>query len=361
MSEKLQDLGERRIIAELLAPRYGSTAAPYGDDCAQLTPPSGLGGRMVATTDPCPPPIALALGFADEYYRGWLLATINLSDLAAAGAEPLGLLTSLQLPATMEVSEFLRLLDGLDACCAEAGTTVVGGNLKESPTIDVSATAIGWCDGEPLSRRGAVVGDHVVLIGELGEFWSAALAVRRGLLEADPQADFLRNVLTPRPHLRSAAALRRQGLVSACIDNSDGLYPALVQLADANGAAIRLEREAFDFSARVAELAGQLGIDAVRLALGWGDWHLIATCRPSNTRRVAEVVAAVGDEVHVLGEVVEGAGVQLREGNEEGPLLPLDSQRFMPDSWFSAGLDGYIEAMLSHPLRGPGLRPAGLV
>jgi thiamine-monophosphate kinase len=349
VSKTLADLGERLIISELLAPRYGSNAPPYGDDCAQLMPPN-RGGRIIVTTDPCPPPMALGLGFTDEYYRGWLLATINLSDLAAAGAEPLALLTSLQLPAAMEVSDFLRLLDGIDACCSEANTGVVGGNLKESASIDVAATAIGWCEGEPLSRRGAAVDDQVVLIGELGEFWAASLGIRAGLLVPDPEDPLLRNVLTPRPRLRAAAALREHGLLSACIDNSDGLYPALIQLAETNDAAIRLEHEAFHFSERVSHLAAALEVDPVRLALGWGDWQLVATCRSADTPRIAQFVAESGDELHILGRVVEGVGVRLRKRGREGLLIPLDSQRFRPDSWFSSGLDSYIEAMINQPL-----------
>jgi len=98
VTERLCDLGERRIIDELLRPRYAA-ATQFGDDCAQLAP-LGAGERLVVTTDPCPPPMAHLLGFADEYYRGWLLATINLSDIAAAGARPAGVLTSLQLPST---------------------------------------------------------------------------------------------------------------------------------------------------------------------------------------------------------------------------------------------------------------------
>lgn len=352
--QSLGDLGERRIIAELLAPRYGSSAPPYGDDCARLSPPVGESGRIMATTDPCPPPMALALGFTDEYYRGWLLATINLSDLAAAGAEPLGLLTSLQLPTDTRVAEFLRLLDGIDDCCTQAKTSVVGGNLKESKMIDVSATAIGWCSGDPLSRRGAEIGDQVVLIGELGEFWAGALGVRQGVLKTDISEPLLRNVLTPRAHLGSAARMRHESVLSACIDNSDGLYPALIQLAEPNGVAIRLDREALDFSEHVRHVARELDVDPLRLALGWGDWQLIATCPPRNTPRVAELAAESGDELHVLGEVIDGAGVRLQEGGDQGPLLPLDSQRFMPDSWFSAGVEGYIDAMLTSPLRRSG-------
>lgn len=353
MSETLGDLGERRIIADLLAPRYGSNAPPYGDDCAQLEVPGG-DVRLVVTTDPCPPPMAHTLGFTDEYYRGWLLATINLSDLAAAGAEPIALLTSLQLPTSMQVKDFLRLLDGLDACCAQGSAAVVGGNLKEAGQIDIAATAIGWCDGRPLSRRGASIGDHVLVIGELGEFWAAAMAVRRGLLARDPAEPLLHNVLTPRAKLASAIPLRRESLLTACIDNSDGLYPALVQLAQANGAAIRLDRGAFDFSEEVLETAQKLDVDPLRLALGWGDWQLIGTCRPAQAAQIERLVGAEGDGFHIIGEVVDGAGVRLCEGAEEGALMPLDSQRFMPESWFSSGLDGYIEEMLSAPLRAPG-------
>ena len=111
----LGDLGERRIIAELLAPRYAHGGGRFGDDCASLSLTDIPHGHLVMTTDPCPPPMAAQLGFNDPYYRGWLLATINLSDLAAAGAEPLGLLTSLQLPASTTIADFERLLDGIDA------------------------------------------------------------------------------------------------------------------------------------------------------------------------------------------------------------------------------------------------------
>ena len=92
---RLQDLGERRIVEEVLAPRYAAASPRFGDDCATVHLRDN--DHLLVTTDPCPPPMSAHLGFPDLYYAGWLLATINLSDLAAAGADPLGLLTSLQL------------------------------------------------------------------------------------------------------------------------------------------------------------------------------------------------------------------------------------------------------------------------
>ena len=118
---QLCDLGERRIIDEILRPRYGTNMDTYGDDCISI-PARSVDETIVATTDPCPVPMASILGFADYYYWGWLLSTINLSDLAAAGAEPLGILTSLILPSDFPVSKFMRLLDGIDACCLAGGT-----------------------------------------------------------------------------------------------------------------------------------------------------------------------------------------------------------------------------------------------
>ncbi len=354
MTGRLGEMGERRIVSEILAPRYGRNSLPFGDDCAQLPIGSDCQDWLLVTTDPCPPPMAHLVGFKDEYYRGWLLATINLSDLAAAGAEPLGLLTSLQLPAEMKVADFVRLLDGVDECAAASGTSVIGGNLKESPKVDVSATAIGRCDDPPLTRRGAASGDLVVMIGELGEFWAGTLGLRSAILEPSPDEPLLRNVLTPRARISAAADLRRQGLLSTCIDNSDGLYPSLIQLADANDTAIRIDRSMFSFSERVLSVAAKLDLDPFRLALGWGDWQLLGTCGPSKVDGVLAVTSASGEELRVIGEVVPGAGVRLREGGDEGPLLPLDSQRFMPDSWFTAGIEAYIEAMRHGPLRGNG-------
>jgi thiamine-monophosphate kinase len=351
---RLVDLGERRLISEVLAPRY-SGALRFGDDCANVALTETGPGVIVATTDPCPPPMAAHVGFDDPYYAGWLLATINLSDLAAAGAEPLGLLTSLNLPADLPVRHLERLLDGIDACCNEAGTAVIGGNLKETPTQDLSATALGICRGQPpLSRRGAVPGDSVVVLGDLGLFWSGVLSVRHGLVPAgDPTLAVLRNVLTPRPKVAAGLACRRAELLHCVMDNSDGLYPTLAQLAATNDVRINLVADQLSFSPIVSDTANRLDIDPVRLALGFGDWQLVGTCDASMLGRLVDTCSSLDCPVAVIGEVLAGTGVTIRHEGSSGSLLPLDSERFTRTSWFSSGLDGYIEVLRNERLVHP--------
>jgi thiamine-monophosphate kinase len=348
-SDTLGDLGERRIVRELLTSRYATLAKRFGDDCA-LLPPVADGSTIVVTTDPCPPPMAHALGYSDEFYRGWLLATINLSDLGAAGAVPAGLLTSLILPSAMRVAEFERLLDGIDACCADAATAVIGGNLKEGPNIDASATAVGYVeDGPPLSRQGAQSADRIVAIGELGAFWAGALTVRGGrrLAKHDP---LLRNALVPVPKVKVGVEFRRRNLLSCAIDNSDGLQPSLAQLAQANGLRFMIDLEQWRFTPDVQAAADALGVEPTRLALGWGDWQLIGCCAPDQLPELERIARHHDTAVYALGEVADGSGVVARAHGREGPLMPLESERFVATSWFSSGLDGYINQMLHAPL-----------
>jgi thiamine-monophosphate kinase len=353
-SETLGDLGEQRIIKELLRPRYSEQAGAFGDDCAWLgyTLRAGSQAVLVATTDPCPEPMAIMLGYQDLYYYGWLLGTINLSDLAAAGALPLGVLSSIILPSQTQVRDFVRLLDGLDECCASVGTHVIGGNLKEGSRVDLTATAIGVCErNPPLRRVGGRVGDRVGVVGDLGNFWAGVLSMQRGVSLSESQhASLMRNVLTPEPKVRVGQRLREQGLVSTAIDNSDGLFPSLRALAQANELGVEVDFSGVEFASDVKTVASALGVDPVRLALGWGDWQLVVTFSKDKRKRIEDVCALHSSSFYEIGSIVEGSEVLIRVGEVVGPLMALDSQRFTPGSWFSAGLGSYISMMLEAPL-----------
>ncbi len=349
----LGDLGERRVISEVLAPRYSRDDQQFGDDCALLPSPR-TGAALLATTDPCPVPAAHILGLQDPYYAGWLLGTINLSDLAAAGAEPLGFLSSLVLPGETTVQDLTRLLDGLDECCRGAGTQVVGGNLKEGPRLELSGTAVGDCIGAPLSRVGAVDGDYVVVLGDLGLFWAGFLAMQRGLAAFSQYGEpLLRNVTTPIAKTRVGTAIQREGLVTSCCDNSDGLYPSLLAIAASSNVGFMLDVTALSGVLEgPTAVARELGVEAARLSLGWGDWQLVVTVNPENLARLIAVSAIAGVHANVIGKVIPDPGfIGARRGSGPvGELLKLDSQRFAADSWFTVGLPAYIERMLSAPL-----------
>jgi thiamine-monophosphate kinase len=343
---QLIDIGERRLVSDVLAARYGNVLN-WGDDAALVSEPSLINQWVVATTDPCPPPMAVALGFDDWFFTGWLLATINLSDLAAAGATPGGLLSSLILPPETRLRDFLRLLDGLDQCCGAAATRVIGGNLKEAPEVALTGTAIGFCATPPLSRSGARAGDDLWLLGDIGRFWAGVLGIRGGIVSPEVEHPLLRNVLTPPPRTADMSRLAKHGVVNAAIDTSDGLYPALAQLSLASNVGVTIDIDSLTFRADVVAVAEALGLDPLRLALGWGDWQILFTSDPFN----AETIRRASSEIVRLGVVDDEPGVRAnsqRDGTRD--LSPLDSERFVRDSWFSAGLEGYIQALTTGPL-----------
>jgi thiamine-monophosphate kinase len=349
---KLVDLGELSIIDTILRPRYkNSPVGDFGDDVATLVKywEDGVERHIVATTDPCPvPPVGVALGYDDYYYWGWLLSAVNLSDLAASGAKPLSILTSLELPNDMEVDDFERILDGVDDCASSAGAKVVGGNLKDASKISMTATAIGSCAGGPLGRVGCRPGDVVAVMGDMGRFWAGVIAHEK---EISLNEDHLRNlrdaVLLPKPYTEIGQRIHAGGYVVTCMDNSDGLYSSLATLSRLNHVGFDLNEDGFTYPASVEYVAGKTSLDPIRFSLGWGDMQLVCTVRPEDLGRLKEDAASCSVPISVLGTVVEGNDINLNYRGERGRLMPLRSERFTQDSMFTAGLQGYAEQLSS--------------
>lgn len=348
-STTLREFGERRLIDEILRPRYRENGARFGDDCASVAVP--LGNRVVVTTDPCPQPMAELLGFDDLYYRGWLLGTINLSDLAAAGATPLGLVTSFVLPPELPIADFTRLLDGIDACCAASGTVVLGGNLKEGKQIDVQATAFGTVPDDALSRIGCQAGDIIAVAGPAGNFWAGALChMERARLPAGLIDRLLEQVLTPRPQLAFGQALLAAGIPVAVMDNSDGLGPSLTTLADLNDVGLIIDLTDLRLSDDVQSAASALDIDAARLLFGWGDWHLVFCVDAVRFDEVRAVAAEVDVLLTRIGELTASRSRRLLRNDREVALDAPESERFAADSWFTAGIGEYIRQLRTFPM-----------
>lgn len=324
MADSLGDLGEREILRRVLRPRYQDSVV-FGDDCAVL------GDELVATTDNCPTPLVNLLGETDLFYTGWLLATINLSDLAAAGATPLGLVTNYTLPPSMSVGDFERLLDGVDTCAATHDTRVVGGDVRDGTAMALSATAIGRCvPGRRLGRTGASAGDRLLLVGSPGYLWAAALlAGRQATLPDRDAARVWEKARMPRAQVPAGRLLARGGLATAAMDVSDGLYATVRTLCEVNGVGATMVTDV-TLDPVLARVCAQAGVSRFDLAATWGDWCLLVAVAPDDVDAATAALAGESIPARVVGTLVDGEAITLERG---GPWHGMAQERFSARSW----------------------------
>lgn len=273
-----------------------------GDDAAVLQP--GAGMQLVATAD------NLVSGrhfdaTATPAEIGHLALAVNLSDLAAMGARPRWCLLTLTLPEA-DPGWLEGFLDGFLALAAQHTCTLVGGNMARGP-LNIAVTALGEVPaGHYASRRGARLGDRLLVTGTLGD---AGCAWRNAATPGDPLRDRL---LRPTPRLDTGAALAPGA--HAMIDLSDGLLADLGHLLEGKlGATIDCSRLPAS-----AELQARLADDAERWRLqlaGGGDYELLAVW-PSSVP-----LPRTGDvPLTEIGRIVAKPGIRCLDANGK----PLD-------------------------------------
>jgi thiamine-monophosphate kinase len=254
---QLSELGELGLLAEL--ERRG-LARGNDHDAAQLD------GGVIATQDALIEGVHFRLDWISWRDLGWRAAAVNLSDLAASGADPEGLLVTLGAPAETEVRNVLELYEGI----AETKVPVLGGDTTQADRLLLSVTAIGRSARVP-GRAAARPGDQLVVTGPLG---AAGAAFRR--------EEFVR------PPLRLIEGKELAAFAHAMLDISDGLAVDAGNLARRSGCRILIDLEH-------VPLADGAELDD----LGFGDDY--------------ELLAAVEDpgRFQVIGRCEEGEGLTL--------------------------------------------------
>jgi thiamine-monophosphate kinase len=184
----------------------------------------GNGITLAVTTDTIAEEIATGL-YANPWLAGWMTVMANLSDIAAVGAEPLGILIAETFPAGTDPAVLSRVQEGIGDACQACGTWVLGGDTNAGEHLQITGTAVGMVTGgAALTRKGIGPGDHIYCTGPLGggnAFAAMLLAGKPVCLPFRPVAK-----------LHEGVALR--GLASACMDTSDGLMATLDQLGRVN-------------------------------------------------------------------------------------------------------------------------------
>ena len=352
----LNDLGEHRIVRELIEPRFPTLAATIvgiGDDCAVLPAPPH-DHVLVLTTDPCPTPVVCQIESPDYYHYGRLTAVVNVSDLAAMGATPVGIVVATVMPNDMRVRDYERFLDGLAEACREWSCPVVGGNIKDGPEFTANSSALGFVRASSMLRRtGTKPGDHVCVIGEMGLFWAAVLARREPGVNLDrPEQDALdRALYQPVARIREGMALAATGQVSACMDSSDGVIACLRELALVNHADLVIASDALIPHPAVRRVAEAVKIDHRKLMLAWGNWELVCSIPAEAVAAIRSLITSLGTTFSDIGVFSLGTGqVWLEEDGQRSLLANFASERFSSTSTFTHGLDAYQTFLQREPL-----------
>lgn len=293
-------MAERDFIARRLAPLATTPAARgLADDAAVWAPP--LGRSLVFTHDtlvcgthylPSDAPSDIA----------WKLLAVNLSDLAAMGARPAGVLMSLALSGHEDDAWQSAFTAGLKRALEHFGVALWGGDTVggvERAVLGISA--IGHVGaGKALPRSGARPGDRLWVSGTIGDA-GPGLAMARGAQAAVPA--LLRRYRRPEPRLALGQAL--VGSATAAMDVSDGLLIDAERLAAASGTGLAIDLAAVPLSRALADLAGD-GLDTRLAAVTAGDDYELLFTLPAD---MAPPPAKV--PVTCIGAVTDGAGLAL--------------------------------------------------
>jgi thiamine-monophosphate kinase len=294
----------RAIFATL-----GAAGRDLGDDCALLP----VGGRTLA--------ISIDLSLEGVHFRtdwlsfreiGWRATAAALSDLAADGATPLGVLVSLGVPGKRQrrlgnASPAIQVMAGVGAAGRRVGAKVLGGDLVRSPRYLVDVCAVGIA-ARPVRRSGARPGDELWVTGRLGGAGLALAALRAGRrLAPGLRHRFAR----PTPRIAAGRWLARHG-ARAMIDISDGLAGDAGHLAAASGVAVAIELERVPCWPGVAPLAATRSGEEYEL--------LVALPRRFGTAGARAFGRATGLPLTRIGACAAGRGVRLTDDGR--PITP---------------------------------------
>lgn len=316
--------GEFALIDKYFARPTPSAVLGPGDDCALLQPSPGK--QLAVTTD------MLVAGThflpdTDPRNLGWKALAVNLSDLAAMGAQPRWVTLAGAMPAVDE-AWIAKFAEGFFACAAEYGVDVVGGDTTRGP-LNLCITALGEVEpGQALRRDGANPGDQIWVSGRPG-LASLGLAHLQGKIKLPEPWPRLCVGALEKPRPRIALGLALNGIASAAIDVSDGLLADLGHIAERSGcaAAVKLVQlphlpkgDSYDAVLRKLALECQLA--------GGDDYELCFTAPGPQSLAIGRIAAELELPLWCIGEMTAGPAGEVTVFDPDGKPVEFEQKGF---------------------------------
>ncbi len=286
MTLKISDIGEKELIRYIIS----NSKAITPDDTA-ITPLNN--SNLISTADM----LIQSRHFPENmsyHDMGFKAVTVNVSDLAAMGAEPLGFLLAIALPKDLGLDSFKQIIDGVLEACDYYQIPLIGGDTNEASEIIISGTALGLCD-KPLMKDTYSKGDLIAITGNIG---IAALGFNIGTLDNV----YTKRALKPEARIKEGLVLR--DYATSATDITDGLASELYEIKK-DGFGFMIHEEMLDVSDEYKQLADELGLDYLDLILHVGeDFELLFTITKENLEKLPI-------DCIVIGEVTDSDVVEL--------------------------------------------------
>ncbi len=305
---------ESSFISSLRAIAYHPAARGLIDDAAVL---EVEGRSLVLTHDMIVEGVHFLSGDPAEDVA-WKLVAVNISDLAAKGARPLGLLLGYSLTTTSDWDE--AFLGGLGEAIRAFDAPLLGGDTVAAPTgapRTLGLTAIGEAARPVPCRAGAKAGDALWVSGSIGD---AGAGLRIAIGELDGDSALLARYRRPQPRL----ALGRQLalMASAMMDVSDGLLIDAARMAEASRLAVHIDLGRLPLSAALVAAVGDTRSSRLDAAVAGDDYELLFAAPPGLDQGLAAITSSLGLPLTRIGHFEAGAGLHLAWHGAAVPLPP---------------------------------------
>ena len=287
MSLKVADIGEKELVKYII-----SNSKEITPDDTAITQLNST--KLISTCDM----LIQSRHFPKNmsyFEMGFKAVTVNVSDLAAMGAEPLGFLLAIAIPKDLELESFKEIIDGVSSACDYYGIPLIGGDTNEASEIIISGTALGLCEN-PLRMDAYSIGDVVAVTGDIGH---AALGFELDTFDNV----YVKKALKPMARIKEGIILRESGATSAT-DITDGLASELYQIKkDSFG--FMIYEGLLGISDEYKQSCESLGLSYLDLVLHVGeDFELLFTI-PEDKLENLDI------DYKVIGEVTDSDVVEL--------------------------------------------------
>lgn len=317
----LGGLGEREAIKIIEHLIKSDAVVGIGDDCAAID----IGNRyLLVTTDMMVTKWHMPKGMG-AYDIGWSIIAVNLSDIAAMGGRPLGLVTAIGITRGHPMEFLEQMVDGMNDCARRFNTSVVGGDTKEHEDLVLCGTALGEVDKDKiLLRKGAKPGDLIAVTGALGRAGAGYHSLKRNLGLKDAEATLKR----PWPRIKEGLALSASGLVTSCMDISDGLSSSIFEMSKVSGMTYEIDYTKVPRAPEVDMAFHDLERQK-DLTLNFGDdFELLFTVKRGGEEGLAEVSKECGCPMTIIGKVTSGEQNILIDNGKREKLENLGYEHF---------------------------------